>query len=118
MVGDSYTHGSEVADDDAFPAQLAKILGLSVANHAVGGHGPVQAFLNLKEKIELYPKAKVVILGMMYENIFRMVNSYRPVLAEKSSAYRFKPYIENGRNSTEPGAECISEYRCFPGKRQ
>ncbi len=107
VVGDSYTHGSEVADDDAFPAQLAKILDLSVANHAVGGYGPVQAFLNLKEKIDLYPEAKVVILGMMYENIFRMVNSYRPVLADKSSVYRFKPYMQNGDIQPNPGRDAF-----------
>jgi hypothetical protein len=113
VVGDSYTHGSEVADDDAFPAQLAKILDLSVANHAVGGYGPVQAFLNLKEKIGLYPKAKVVILGMMYENIFRMVNSYRPVLADKSSAYRFKPFIQNGEVQPNPGRDAFQSTDAF-----
>jgi hypothetical protein len=113
VVGDSYTHGSEAADDDAFPAQLAKILDLSVANHAVGGYGPVQAFLNLKEKIELYPKAKVAILGMMYENIFRMVNFYRPVLAEKSSEYRFKPYIKDGALRPNPGSNAFQNLDAF-----
>jgi hypothetical protein len=113
VVGDSYTHGSEVADDDAFPAQLAKILDLSVANHAVGGHCPVQAFLNLKEKIGLYPEARVVILGMMYENIFRMVNSYRPVLADKSSEYRFKPYIQNGDIQPNPGRDAFQNPHAF-----
>jgi lysophospholipase L1-like esterase len=113
VVGDSYTHGSEVADDDAFPAQLAKDLGLSVANHAVGGYGPVQAFLNLKEKIGLYPKAKVVILGMMFENIFRMVNSYRPVLAGKSSEYRFKPYMHEGHILPNPGQDAFVNIDSF-----
>jgi len=113
VVGDSYTHGSEVADDGAFPAQLAKILDLSVANHAVGGHCPVQAFLNLKEKVGLYPNAKVVILGMMYENIFRMVNSYRPVLADKSSQYRFKPYIQNGEVRPNPGRDAFQNLDAF-----
>jgi hypothetical protein len=113
VVGDSYTHGTDASDDDAFPSQLAKILHLSVANHAVGGYGPVQAFLNLKEKVDLYPKAKVVILGMMYENIFRMVNSYRPVLAEKSSEYGFKPYTKDGRIVANPGRDAFESIDSF-----
>lgn len=113
VVGDSYTHGSEAADDDAFPAQLAEILTLPVANHAVGGHCPAQALLNLKEKIELYPKAKVVILGMMYENIFRMVNAYRPVLADNSSVYRFKPYVKDGVIMPNPGRNAFESVDSF-----
>ena len=96
LVGDSYTHGSEVTDDDTFSAQLSSILGVSIANLGVGGFGPVQAFLNLKRKLPDYPEAGIVMLGIMYENIFRMVNSYRPVLAHKSSPYRIKPYIAKG----------------------
>jgi hypothetical protein len=96
LVGDSYTHGSEVAADDTYAAQLSKLLDTPVANLGVGGFGPVQAFLNLKRKLSLYPKTRVVILGIMYENIFRMVNSYRPVLADKSEPYRIKPYIAQG----------------------
>jgi hypothetical protein len=109
VVGDSYTHGTEVRADDTFSAQLAEILNVSVANQAVGGYGPVQAFLNLKEKMHRYPKAKVVILGIMYENIFRMVNSYRPVLAHKSSPYRFKPYIQQGNIMPHPGEKTFKD---------
>lgn len=112
LVGDSYTHGSEVAAEDTYAAQLSKLMGVSVANLGVGGFGPTQAFLNLKQKLHHYPEAKVVILGIMYENIFRMVNSYRPVLADKSSPYRIKPFIAQGQIK-QPGPGVLRNMDAF-----
>ena len=45
----------------------------------------------------------------MYENIFRMVNSYRPVLAHKSSPYRFKPYMYQGNIMPHPGQKTFED---------
>lgn len=113
VVGDSYTDGMEVNDDQAYPAALAYELGVSVANHGMGGTGPVQAFLNLKQKIGLYPEARVVILGIMYENVYRMVNSYRPVLYEGAADYGLKPYIANGEIMPHPGQEVLEDINRF-----
>ncbi len=107
VSGDSYSYGFEVAAEDSFSAQLSNILGVSVANHAVGGYGPVQAFLYLKQNIDHYPKANIVILGIMYENIFRMVNSYRPVLTMKSGAHTIKPYMHKGVIRPHPGQKVL-----------
>ena len=112
LVGDSYTHGSEVAADDTFAARLSQFMDTPVANLGVGGFGPVQAFLNLKQKLSRYPDAEIAILGIMYENIFRMVNSYRPVLADKSSPYRIKPYIRRGE-IRQPGPEVLASTGAF-----
>jgi hypothetical protein len=91
-VGDSFTHSTEIGNDETYPAQLAKQLGASVANHGVGGFGPVQRYLNLKQKIHLYPQARTVVLGIMYENIYRMMNSCRPVyIGVAKRLYGLKP---------------------------
>ena len=112
-VGDSYTASSEVDDSEAYPAQLADALDLQVANHGVGGYGPVQSFLNLQAKIDRYPAARIVILGIMYENIYRMVNSYRPVLYDKSETYGLKPYMADGRIVPHPGAAALHDVADF-----
>ena len=103
VVGDSYSHGWEVAGDDAYAARLSRILDVSVANHAFSGYGPVQAFLSLKQNIDHYPRVRIAILGIMYENIFRMVNSYRPLLITKGTTYALKPYMEAGDIEPHPG---------------
>ncbi len=115
VVGDSYTQGYEGDDDHTYPAQLAKILGVSVANHGVGGYGPVQSFLNSQAVVPLYPQAKVVILGIMYENLYRMLNSYRPVLYEKAMDYGLKPYMADGDIQPHPGADAFASVDSFRG---
>jgi len=105
--------GGEADDDDAYPAQLAGLLGVSIANHGVSGYGPTQAFLALQEKIHLHPEAQVVILGIMYENTYRMVNSYRPVLYDTSSTYTLKPYMAGGALRPHPGEAVFADVASF-----
>lgn len=113
IVGDSYTDGEEVNDDEAYPARLADVLGVSVANQGVGGYGPTQAFLNLKKKIEIYPQARVTILAIMYENLYRMVNAYRPVLYSISSDYALKPFMAGGEIRPHPGVQAFANIVSF-----
>lgn len=112
-VGDSYTNGDEVGDSETYPARLAERLGVSVANHGVGGYGPAQSLLNLERNIGRYPQVEVVILGIMYENIFRMVNSYRPVLYTNSSDYTLKPYMAGGELVPHPGQPALESLEQF-----
>jgi len=105
VVGDSYTNGNEVGDSETYPARLAQLLGVSVVNHGFGGYGPVQSLLNLQQNIGRYPQAKVVVLGIMYENLYRMVNSYRPVLYVNSSNFTLKPYMAGGKLVPHPGSD-------------
>ena len=97
VAGDSFTHGDEVADSESFPAALERILQVPVANFGVGGYGPDQAVLKLEGLIDRFPRTRVVVLAIMYENVRRMVNSYRPVYFE-STGHQFglKPYVLDG----------------------
>jgi hypothetical protein len=113
IVGDSYTNGDEVDDDKTYPARLADLLGVSVANHGVGGYGPTQAVLNFSENTSIYSQADVVVLGIMYENLYRMVNSYRPVLYSTSSDYTLKPHMASGKLIPHPGAAAFSSLDSF-----
>ncbi|MFC1773014.1 SGNH/GDSL hydrolase family protein [Pseudomonadota bacterium] len=113
IVGDSYTHGDEVNYDESYPARLASYLGVSVVNHGVGGYGPTQSFLNLERRMPLYPDARVVILGIMYENLYRMMNAYRPVLYDTSSDYTLKPYMHGGEIHPHPGQDTLENLEHF-----
>lgn len=113
VVGDSYTHGDEVSDSEAFPARLSLLLGVSVANHGVGGYDPTQSLLNLQENISRYPQAKVVVMAIMYENVYRMLNSYRPVLYTASSDYTLKPYMAGGHIVPHPGSQVFDSLEQF-----
>ncbi len=113
VVGDSYTNGEEANDDETFPARLSQILGISVANHGVGGYGPTQSVLNLQQNIARYPEVKVVVLAIMYENVHRMVNGYRPVLYHGSSKYTLKPYMAAGQIVSHPGTEVFDSVKQF-----
>jgi hypothetical protein len=86
---------------------------VSVANQGVGGYGPTQAFLNLKKKLGLYPKARIAILAIMYENLYRMVNSYRPVLYSTSSNYTLKPFMADAEIRPHPGEAAFADIDAF-----
>ena len=98
VAGDSYTHGDEVADDATYPASLERILAVPVANLGVGGYGPEQGLLKLEGLIDRFPKARVAVLSIMYENSRRMVNSYRPVYYRDTGVrFGLKPFLRDGK---------------------
>jgi hypothetical protein len=113
VVGDSFANGAEVNDTQAYPARLARILGVSVANHGVGAYGPAQSLLLLEQKLSRYPAAKAAILNIMYENIYRMVNSYRAVLYENAFDYGLKPYMAGGKIRPYPGPAALTDIKQF-----
>jgi hypothetical protein len=97
VSGDSYTHGDDVTDSESFPAWLQRILQVPVANFGVGGYGPDQALLKLERLIDDFPRARVIVLAIMYEDVLRMVNSYRPVyFGVTGIKFGLKPYVLNG----------------------
>jgi hypothetical protein len=92
-LGDSYTFGKEVNDEETWPWQLSERLGMPVRNHGVPGYSPVQAALKLERLAGAYPEARVAVLAIMHKNVKRMVSRYRP--AERASSgqqFGFKPY--------------------------
>jgi lysophospholipase L1-like esterase len=109
-IGDSYTFGIESADADAYPARLAARLGVPVANQGVAGYDPLQSELLLERTRALYPAAEVVVLGIMYEDVLRLVNGYRPILHDARMLYAFKPYMRNGVVVPHPGERALSDF--------
>jgi lysophospholipase L1-like esterase len=69
-VGDSFTAGSEVADDKTFPAQLERLLKYPVINAAVGGYGTDQMILMAETLMpRLSPTA--IVVGILDDDINR-----------------------------------------------
>jgi hypothetical protein len=97
VTGDSYTQGADVSDEDTYPAALERILGAPVANLGVGGYGPDQALLKLETQIENFPRARVAILSILYDDTSRLVNSFRPVLNHSTGIhFGLKPFVRDG----------------------
>ena len=97
VAGDSYTQGSDAADDDTYPAALERMLDVGVANLGVGGYGPEQALLKLESLIDRFPRARVAVLSILFDDTPRMMNSFRPVLyRETGILFGFKPYLREG----------------------
>src|SRR5579871_4868330 len=112
IAGDSYTEGAEVADDVTFPAALERFLAVPVANLGVGGYGPDQAILKLEELIDRFPKARVLVLAVMYRDAQRMLNSYRPIMFGATDIrFGLKPYVRGEAFVGIPGGD---PYRDFP----
>src|SRR4030095_3423039 len=89
-----------------------RILQIPVANFGVGGYGPEQALLKLEGLIDRFPRTRVVVLAIMYENVYRMVNRYRPVYHLGTAlTFGLKPYVLDGEFRGLIGTE---PFRDFP----
>ncbi|HYC64278.1 MAG TPA: hypothetical protein VEC14_06070 [Reyranellaceae bacterium] len=85
VVGDSYAHGDEVADNETWAAQLQAILGRPVLNAALTGYGLDQSVLRA-ERIAAEVKPAAIVLGFIADDLRR---------AEMSRVWgRPKPYFE------------------------
>ena len=95
--GDSFTHGDEVGNQDTWEARLEKghkgAAPFEVLNFGIGGSAPDQAYLRYqKERGKFGDLAgSVVLIGFMTENIYRMVNVYRPFYVVESQQPMTKP---------------------------
>jgi hypothetical protein len=96
LIGDSYTAGDEVGNEHTISAHLYKRAGIVSANLGVGGYSPLQAVLNLETRASSYPSAKIVVLGIMHENIRRNVNSYIAVFTGAEGVFGVRPYVRGG----------------------
>ena len=90
--GDSFTFGEDVGDGETWPHLLAARLGEPVANFGVAGYGPDQAVLRLRRYLEQGNHPEVVILGVLSENIARVVNRWR-YLYTGGEILNFKPRL-------------------------
>lgn len=80
VAGDSFTYGDDVGDAETYPAALEDILAVATANLGVGGYDPVQALLKLEAAVGHFPKARIAVLSILDDDVYRMLNSFRPVL--------------------------------------
>lgn len=95
LVGDSYTHGDEVAFENTWGHLLQEKLKESgieaeVINLGVGGYGIDQAYLRwLDRGADLSPS--VVILGLQMENVERNMNLLKPLYQPNTGLPFSKP---------------------------
>jgi hypothetical protein len=74
-VGASFTAGSEVEDEQAWPAQLEAIIGQPVANGAVGGFALDQIVLRAEELLPVLRPATLVV-DLIPDNVESVSYSY------------------------------------------
>jgi hypothetical protein len=100
VLGDSFTEGSGVSDEHAWPVLLAERMGLSVYNLGMSGGNPV-TYVHTLEKFGLPLEPKTVIC-MLYEgNDFRESNfenkdSFGKSLEEVFKLSPLRKLIKNG----------------------
>ena len=75
-VGDSFTFGDQVADDQTWPAILEKMTGYKVLNAGVSSYGLDQAILRAEQLIPKY-KPDVLIVSIIYDDIDRCRQNVR-----------------------------------------
>ena len=77
VVGDSFTFGEDVGDDETYSHQLQALLpGTEVINLGVHGYGHDQMLIYLQE-VAGYYQPDVVILGFLTQDMERNVLSFR-----------------------------------------
>lgn len=86
-VGDSFTFGDEVEDNETWAAHLESLLNRRVLNAGVGAYGIDQAFLRAELLLEKYDP-DVVILSFISDDINRTEYSYYPY------GRGWKPYFQ------------------------
>jgi hypothetical protein len=105
VFGDSFTFGDEVNDDQTWPYFLSQATGSNVVNLGMGAYGTDQALLRLEQQLRRGARPEVVVLGILSENIRRIMGRYRlfyliddahvlgfkPILHERDGRYEWLP---------------------------
>ncbi len=101
--GDSFTQGIEVDDKDTFQAQLSTRTGVRVENYGILGFGTDQALLYLEKNLQRGDRPRIVILGILSENMNRLMNAFRPYYTYPSIDITFgmKPILVSRNQSWE-----------------
>ncbi len=95
--GDSFTWCDEVSDHETWQVDLEERLGGEVRNYGVGAYGTGQAVLKVKEHLGRGEVAPITVLGILEENVNRVVNSYRPFYNQHTGVkLGFKPWFRRG----------------------
>lgn len=93
-VGDSFTEGWEVADDDTWPAYLERLVGMPVVNGGTGAYGTDQIVLRAEQLLPIV-RPKTLIVGFLDFDIVRTAHSHfaapKPYFTLDGSALRYHP---------------------------
>jgi hypothetical protein len=93
-VGDSFTEGWEVEDEESWPAVLEKTTGVPIVNAGVGGYGTDQIVMRAEQLLPIV-KPKVLIVGFLESDIQRAGHSVfgapKPWFSVENDALRFHP---------------------------
>jgi hypothetical protein len=84
-VGDSFTWGDEVDDDQTWPSLLERRLGRPVLNGGVFGYGFDQIVLRAEALLERFPAVDTLVVSLIPDDVLRCEYAYR---------YAWKPYFE------------------------
>ena len=106
-------HGDEVSDSETWEFALERAHpSWSVINYGVGGYGPDQAYLRYKATAAS-PRADLVIIGYMTENIQRVTNVFRPFYYSNTELPFSKPRYKIGQNKLVliPNPLAVTDYR-------
>lgn len=103
VFGDSFTQCGEVTDDETWEEYLGAALRQDIYNFGVGGYGTDQAFLRFRKQFGQVD-TPIVGIGLILENINRIVNVYRPFYNKHTGIPLTKPRF----NLTEGSLELIA----------
>ncbi|MCC7291300.1 MAG: hypothetical protein IT449_04455 [Phycisphaerales bacterium] len=96
--GDSFTHGA-TTNSDTWCAQLEALDDrLEVMNFGVNGYGPDQALLRYQTGGGAAARPRIVLIGLMVENILRSVSVYRPAYYHETNSAVAKPRCRIGED--------------------
>jgi len=93
-VGDSFTQGWEVDDDETWPSYLEKLTGVPVVNGGVGGYGTDQIILRAEQLLPVV-RPKILIIGFLEADMFRTAHSVfgapKPYFTLEDGRLRYHP---------------------------
>ncbi len=93
-VGDSFTEGWEVDDDESWPAFLEGMINIPVVNGGVGGFATDQIILRAEQLLPIV-KPKTLIVGFLDYDIFRAGHSHfgapKPHFTLEGGTLRYHP---------------------------
>jgi hypothetical protein len=75
VSGASFTLGSEVGDEETWPAQLENLIGQPVVNAAIGGFGADQVIMRAEQMLPII-KPEVLVVDLVQDNIGTAGQSY------------------------------------------
>ena len=91
-VGDSFTYGSQVADDETWPAELERLSGARVINGGVFAYGLDQTVLRTERLADVL-RPDLIVVSFIPDNVNRAERSVRTGTA--------KPYFEIANGALE-----------------